>query len=87
MKPDKHVDESGTERWLLGGKMHREDGPAVVYFTGTKVWYLNGKIHREGGPAIIFADGDEHWYLNGEEVDPMKVLIQEVEELEKQLPA
>jgi hypothetical protein len=83
MKPDKHVDRWGTERWYLNDKLHREDGPAVTWSYGTKVWYLNDKLHRTDGPAIEGADGIDYWFLNGEEVDPMKVLIAEVEKLDE----
>ena len=34
---------SGTKKWYLNDKLHREDGPAVEYADGTKCWYLNGK--------------------------------------------
>ena len=30
-------------RWLLNGKLHREDGPAIEYANGTKEWYVDGK--------------------------------------------
>ena len=53
-------------RWSLNGKLHRIDGPAIVYANGHHGWYLNGKLHREDGPAIKYADGSKIWYLNGE---------------------
>jgi len=59
------VDDEGTKRWFLNGKLHREDGPAVECADGSKSWCLNGKLHREDGPAIEYADGTKHWYLNG----------------------
>ena len=34
---------NGNKYWYLGDKRHREDGPAVEYFSGTKEWYLNNK--------------------------------------------
>ena len=38
------VDEnSGTRRWYLNGRYHREDGPAVEHIDGSRRWYLNGK--------------------------------------------
>jgi len=58
------VDERGTKRWYLNGKLHREDGPAVEYPDGSKYWYINGKYHREDGPAVEFANGNKEWYLN-----------------------
>ena len=59
------VDESGTKRWFLNGKLHREDGPAVEGLKGYKAWFLNGKRHREDGPAVEWGDGEIEWYLNG----------------------
>lgn len=35
------VFEDGSKAWLLNGKRHREDGPAVEFSSGSKVWYLN----------------------------------------------
>ena len=55
----------GSKKWYLNGKLHREDGPAVVFADGSKHWYLNNKLHREDGPAIEGADGNKYWYLNG----------------------
>lgn len=56
--------DHGTKEWLLNGKLHREDGPAVEYIDGTKKWFLNGKLHREDGPAVEFASGEKRWYLD-----------------------
>lgn len=47
------------------GRRHREDGPAVVYFSGTALWYNHGVRHREDGPAFRGSDGIEQWYYNG----------------------
>jgi hypothetical protein len=33
------------------GKLHREDGPAIVWDDGDKFWYYKGMRHRIGGPA------------------------------------
>ena len=57
---------SGTKKWYLNDKLHREDGPAVEGTNGTKSWYLNGKLHREDGPAREWADGTKYWHLNDE---------------------
>ena len=61
--------------WRIKGKLHREDGPAWIYYRpdGTvysEQWYLNGNLHREDGPAGINYRQDgtissETWYLNG----------------------
>jgi hypothetical protein len=59
---------NGNKEWLLKGKRHREDGPAVEYANSYKAWYLNGKLHREDGPAVEYANGNKYWYLNSERV-------------------
>lgn len=69
-------DIDGTHRWYINGKLHREDGPAVIWgnftlddnlppISGRHDWYKNGKMHRDDGPAIIWADGTREWYKNG----------------------
>ena len=59
------------EKFMLHGKLHRVDGPAVIkyYPSGEKEYeeyYKNGKVHRDNGPAYIsyYIDGriDEKWY-------------------------
>ena len=35
---------NGVREWLVSGKHHREDGPAVVYPDGPIFWYLNGEF-------------------------------------------
>jgi len=56
---------NGNKYWLLNGKRHRTDGPAIEYSNGNKYWYLNGKRHRTDGPACEYPDGYKSWYLNG----------------------
>ena len=58
------VYDDGSKYWLLNGKLHREDGPAIEYPDGTKVWWLNDKLHREDGPAYEHADGHKEWWIN-----------------------
>ena len=48
--------------YFKNGKLHREDGPAVIH-NGTKEWYQNGEKHRVDGPAII-TNGEKWWYQN-----------------------
>jgi len=65
-----------TELYTIFGKLHRENGPAVIYSDGTQEWHLNDKLHREDGPAVedlrcfapanIYPNGEQHWYLNGD---------------------
>jgi len=63
-KPTCKTYSNGTKEWLLNGKLHREDGPAVECANGTKAWWLNDKRHREDGPAIERANGDKEWSQN-----------------------
>jgi len=73
-QPECKVDDWGDKQWLLNGKRHREDGPAIEFADGSKEWCLHGKWHREDGPAIEWADGTKVWYLNGEEVHPEQIV-------------
>jgi hypothetical protein len=52
--------------WLRHGKLHREDGPAVVYYDRTQQWYREDRLHRDDGPAVIHPDGREEWWRDGE---------------------
>jgi hypothetical protein len=69
--PVKTVYDNGCIEWHMGGKLHREDGPAAIYpellFSVKEEWYLNDKLHRENGPAVLYynrSDMIEDWYLN-----------------------
>jgi hypothetical protein len=56
----------GAKVWYLHGKLHRDDGPAVVWASGTKDWYQHGLLHRENDlPAIEEVNGDKQWYQHG----------------------
>jgi len=37
------VHMSGAKRHFRGGKLHREDGPALEYDDGAVEWYVEGK--------------------------------------------
>lgn len=65
MRPVMTRRRDGTKEWISGGKLHREDGPAVLRPDGSKEWRRNGLLHREDGPALEPADGKNEWYLNG----------------------
>jgi hypothetical protein len=41
------IAESGTKYWLLDSKLHREDGPAVIYHNGIEYWFLNNVEYTE----------------------------------------
>jgi len=61
----KSVEEEATT-WRLNGKLHREDGPALLCANGSKHWWFHGIRHREDGPAVIRADGLKEWWYEGE---------------------
>jgi len=51
--------------WIVDGKVHRVNGPAIEEQDGTKKWIVNDKLHRTGGPAIEYPDGFKEWWQNG----------------------
>ena len=60
------VDEYGTRRYYNdAGRLHRLDGPAIVWRSGSMQWWLNGQRHREDGPAVEHMDGTRMWLLYG----------------------
>ena len=38
------TDENGTIKHYFDGKLHREDGPAIIWDNGFKEWWINGKF-------------------------------------------
>jgi len=54
---------SGNQYWYKNSKVHREDGPAVLFADGGQYWCKDGKFHREDGPAIVNVYGN-YWYLD-----------------------
>jgi hypothetical protein len=64
-KPIMYEYSNGDRCWVIGGKNHREDGPAIEMLNGYKEWIINGKTHRIGGPAREFPDGRKEWWING----------------------
>ena len=41
------LDPLKVQRWLVNGKLHRTEGPALEYADGSKYWYLNGEETTE----------------------------------------
>ncbi len=53
--------------YKIGRKLHREDGPAIIYNNETTYWWKDGLIHRDGDlPAVERADGHKEWWKNGQ---------------------
>ena len=44
------IHSSGTKIWFIHGKIHREEGPALITSIG-EIWYYQGMIHSLNGPA------------------------------------
>jgi hypothetical protein len=61
-EPSHTIDTGGSQFWYKDGKLHREDGPAVIFKNGGKQWYKYSKRHREDGPAVIVYNGDKYWF-------------------------
>jgi hypothetical protein len=38
---------NGCKAWYKNNKLHREDGPAVIFKSGTKEYWLNGKWYPD----------------------------------------
>lgn len=62
-------DEANTELFVLNGKLHREDGPALILYDGTMQWYQHGVLHRTNGPARIYSSNFQEYYLYGKRYD------------------
>lgn len=62
-QPIKTVSAGGEITYLLDGKLHRDDGPAVIDTDGER-WYFEGKLHRIGGPCISNSS-EEVWARYG----------------------
>lgn len=57
--------KSEKQEYYQNGKLHREDGPAVIDKVNNEfIWYYLDKIHRDDGPAII-SKYQELWYQFG----------------------
>lgn len=50
--------------WYFNGRLHREDGPAIICKDGSRSWYFNGRLHRTDGPAIEWSNGCS-WWIDG----------------------
>ena len=56
---------NGRVEWRNpNGKLHRVDGPAVIYNEGHAEWRINGVRHNLNGPATSWSNNDKSWLLN-----------------------
>lgn len=63
---DSIIEICGDVFYLKDGKLHRENGPSIVYRNGISWWMENGKLHRENGPAIINKKEFLEFWIYGE---------------------
>lgn len=56
---------AGAELFVLDGKYHNVDGPAVIAPNGTVLYMQHGFLHRTDGPAVVLADGTRHYFRHG----------------------
>lgn len=64
--PDHIIRDDGSQEWYRNGKLHRENGPAVICHNHKVFkWYQDGYLHRIDGPAIQWNDRDEEWWRDG----------------------
>ena len=66
-KSIRNVDEDGNKYWCLNGKLHREDGPAIIRINGIKEYFIHNKRHRLDDPAWISSVSSfrNEWFING----------------------
>jgi hypothetical protein len=65
LKYDITITESGSKIYRnKEGKLHRDEGPAIIYKDSTQMWYQNDMLHREDGPSMICPGGQVNYFLN-----------------------
>ncbi len=60
------ITTSGIKKFLFEDKLHREDGPAVIYPSGREEYFRHGKHHNVNGHAVIYQNGTTEYYFEGE---------------------
>jgi hypothetical protein len=58
-------DQTTCVKYYINGELHRDDGPAVIFF-GSYIYFKHGIIHRDDGPAIFILANDiqrEYWWV------------------------
>jgi hypothetical protein len=77
-------DRWGNKFWKnKEGKLHRLDGPAILYVDGRKQWYKNGLRHRLDGPAVE-AVSYKDWWKNGMKFPDKDTFFESLTEEEKE---
>lgn len=62
------ITKSNCVEYYSKNVLHREDGPARIYYNGTQEWYRYGQLHRSNGPAVIYPDGGVEYWMYGEQL-------------------
>jgi hypothetical protein len=39
------IDAYGAKHWYFNKRLHRTDGPAIIYPDGARCWFINGNIY------------------------------------------
>ncbi len=52
---------SNSTYYFKNGKLHNENGPAVITKDGNEYWYINGLFDRKAAPAYI-TKTEKRWY-------------------------
>ena len=60
---------NGNKEYYKDFKLHRDNGPAIIYSDGSKEWYKEGLLHRLDGPAAEYSDGSKYWFYNDEKIN------------------
>ncbi len=67
MKSTPHTKNNSTAWRLPNGKLHRDDGPALIEGAlGRAGWYQNGLRHNDYGPALVMGSY-QYYFLYGKE--------------------
>jgi hypothetical protein len=54
----RNKDRYNIIRYYRNSRLHREDGPAIIYPEGLTFWYKHGKLYNGLGPVEITSDGE-----------------------------
>jgi len=71
-KEGKFINSNLDNEPLPMKKLHREDGPALIYSFGVYVWFKEGKLHRLDGPAYIsntIAEKTKEYFINNKKLN------------------
>ena len=61
----KHILKDGTVEWRHAGRLHRTNGPAMIFPSGGWVWITHGLRHRIDGPAVYSPNYSQEWWRDG----------------------